>query len=99
MNILFVTFILWILQQNLNMVKYLRLILEKLKFFGKKKEVNTGDTGLDQSNSLIKYFEDPTFEIEGYFDNIYYTNGFYFIKTINGKYIYYRDESVEKIKA
>ena len=78
------------------MEKFYKLLLAKLKLFGKKEKINTGDTGLEKLKPIL---EDPTFEIEGYSGQIYYTNGFYFIKAFNNRYAYIGKENIENIRA
>jgi len=79
------------------MEKFYKLLLAKLKSFGKKKTVNTGNTGLELSTNkeleIIKKMEtllyDNSFQINDYTDcGFYYSNGYWYKSNNNGKFIF-----------
>ena len=87
------------------MEKYWKLLLAKLKLFGKKEKINTGDTGLDQLSKIdiLDKIQNTIFNQEGFqiadyekTADFYWSNGSLYISNRKGKFILYSTEKNNK---
>lgn len=81
--------------------KFLHLLLDKCmqKWYGKKEKEHITNSGLELKKDM-KYDNGVSIKIDNYNGELYWSNGCYFLKTINGEYVYYgQDVNSQQIKA